>query len=75
MSQARANVPNVLSRLWLNMHNPDTSAFAPLYVHATTMPAAFTRGTFHQYDTTSFWWNACVVANYVSKYYVFAIKR
>jgi len=67
-------VPNIMSRLWLNMHNPDTAAFAPLYVHSSLLPPAFTRGTFHRYDSSSYWWNVCVVANYASKYYVFAIK-
>lgn len=45
VAQPRRFVPDALSRVWIAMHAPDTSTFAPIYVAANTLPEAYTRGT------------------------------
>lgn len=49
-------MPNILSLLWFCQYAPDSSAYAPLYVAATELPVAFTRGTMHAYTTESAWY-------------------
>ncbi len=56
VAQARSNVHNVLSRVWMSQYAPDTSSYIPLYVATDTLPDSLIKGTMHKYDpgTASF---------------------
>lgn len=45
VAQPRRYVPDALSRVWIAMHAPDTSTFTPIYVAASKLPEAYTRGS------------------------------
>jgi hypothetical protein len=45
VAQGRRSVPDALSRVWVAMHAPDTSTFAPIYIASDVLPEAYTRGT------------------------------
>ncbi|CAM9296526.1 unnamed protein product, partial [Ectocarpus fasciculatus] len=71
VNQARRAVPDFLSLSWLAMYAPDQSIYIPVYVNAKTLPTEYTTGAMHQYNSSSAWWNTCVVGNYVSRFYHF----
>lgn len=70
---AREGVPDVLSMTWLCQYAPDMSSFFPFYVATEALPSAWTRGTFHQYDTAVAWWNHAAAGNYACRFYRFTI--
>ncbi len=43
VAQARADVPDVLTLLWFGSHAPSATAYVPLYLHAESIPEAFTK--------------------------------
>lgn len=74
VAEPRKNLPREFSRVWLADHQPDTSAFTPLYVQAEELPLSWISGTMQRYDPSKAWWNFCAVGNYASRFYSFAIQ-
>jgi len=62
-----------LSLLYFTQYSPDISTFTPVYVHSENIAPPYTKGSMHKYNPDAFWWNACVVGNYISRFYNYAI--
>jgi dipeptidase len=43
VGQARPAVPNSMGRIWYGQYNPTSCSYAPFYVSAEHIPAAYTR--------------------------------
>ena len=74
VGKPRAYVPNVLSLIYFTQYSPDISTFTPIYVHSEKISSPFMRGSMHNYSKSSFWWNSCVIGNYISRFYNYAIR-
>jgi dipeptidase len=74
VGKPRASVPNVLSLIYFTQYNPDISTFTPIYVHSEKIATPYMKGSMHSYNTASAWWNACVIGNYISRFYNYAIQ-
>lgn len=74
VAEPRKSLPREFARVWLADHQPDTSAYTPLYVQAEELPKSWISGTMQKYDPSKAWWNFAAVGNYISRFYSFAIK-
>ena len=74
VGKPRSFVPDELSLLFFTQYAPDISTFTPIYVNSDSISSYYTRGSMHTYTTSSSWWNACIIGNYISRFYRFAIQ-
>ncbi|KAJ1414037.1 peptidase family C69-domain-containing protein [Ochromonadaceae sp. CCMP2298] len=66
-------VPDKLALLWFGTYNPASCSYAPFYVAADHVPAAYTRGSLFQYDPSSAFWNFLAAGNYAGRFYKHAM--
>eukprot|EP00607_Mallomonas_marina_P009286 CAMPEP_0182418534 /NCGR_PEP_ID=MMETSP1167-20130531/2939_1 /TAXON_ID=2988 /ORGANISM="Mallomonas Sp, Strain CCMP3275" /LENGTH=659 /DNA_ID=CAMNT_0024592781 /DNA_START=89 /DNA_END=2068 /DNA_ORIENTATION=- len=72
--EPRARLPNLVgARVWFCQYAPATSSYTPIYVSASTLPKAYTRGTLFKYDSDIAFWSFAVVGNYAARFYSYAI--
>lgn len=62
-----------MSLLYFTSYAPDISTFTPVFVHTEKIAPPYTKGSMHKYNSDAYWWNACVVGNYISRFYNYAI--
>jgi len=77
VSEARGSMPREIgARIWLSQYNPSSSSYLPVYPSASgSLPAAYTRGSLFQYDTSIAFWNFCAVGNYAARFYMHAMQE
>eukprot|EP01035_Chromulina_nebulosa_P019906 gene19906-25861_t len=71
---SRKDVPDELTLLWFSQYAPSSTSYTPFYVSAEELPPPYTRGSLFKFDSSVSYWNFCLVGNYASKFYKYAMK-
>jgi hypothetical protein len=74
VTEPRKDKPDLFARMWFGQYAPDSTTYTPIYVQSKKLSKALTSGTMQKYDSNSAWWNFCVVYNYASRFYMYAME-